>query len=323
MKYKDNLISIVIPVYNVEKYLKRCVDSILAQTYKNFEIILVDDESPDNCPQICDEYAKRYKNISVIHLKNLTPGASEARNTGIELAKGKYITFIDSDDYVHNSILEVLKTTLEDNKVSLSMCSYKKVDDSFSFKEGEFIKEETFVISDFSAMNLLVDDQTTSAVWGKLYDINLFKEVRFPIGKHNEDMFTTPLLYKKALQIATSSQELYFYNQEGESLCRSDFNINMLDMLDAINFWKKQTYSYYPKLTEKVDIHYFSTVLHKCQLIVKSKDKEIKSKYEKYKKEILINFNYIQKSKYLTRNNKIKLILLKLGLFSLFFKFKK
>ena len=323
MNSNDNLISIVVPVYKVEKYLRRCIDSILAQSYQNFEIILVDDESPDGCPQICDEYANLHENINVIHQKNLTPGASEARNAGIELAKGKYVIFIDSDDYVHNSMLEVLKTTLEDNKVSLSMCSYKKVDDLFNYTKGEFIKKNTCVISDFSAMNLLVDDQTTSAVWGKLYDINLFSEVSFPVGKHNEDMFTTPLLYKKALQIGMSSQELYYYNQEGESLCRSDFNVNMLDMLDAINFWKKQTHSYYPKLTEKVDIHYFSTVLLKCQLIVKSKDKIIKSKYEKYKKEILINFNYIQKSKYLTRNNKIKLILLKLGLFSLFFKFKK
>lgn len=323
MNSKDNLISIVVPVYRVEKYLRRCIDSILAQTHQNFEIILVDDESPDNCPQICDEYANQYENISVIHQKNLTPGASEARNTGIELAKGKYIAFIDGDDYVHSSILEVLKTTLEDNKVSLSMCSYKKVDDSFNDTEGEFIRKSTCVISDFSAMNLLVDDQTTSAVWGKLYDINLFSEVRFPVGKHNEDMFITPLLYKKALQIGMSSHELYYYNQEGESLCRSDFNLNMLDMLDAINFWKKQTHSHYPKLTEKVDIHYFSTVLDKCQLIVKSKDKAIKLKYKNYKKEILINSKYILGSKYSTRNNKIKVILLKFGLFRLVFRLKK
>ena len=320
MKYKDNLISVVVPVYNVEKYLKRCIDSILAQTYKNFEIILVDDESPDNCPQICDQYAKQYKNISVIHQNNLTPGASEARNTGIESAKGKYITFIDSDDYVHNSMLEVLMTTLEDNKVSLSMCSYKKVDDSFSFKEGEFIKDDTFVINDFNAMNLLVDDQTTSAVWGKLYNIDLFSQVRFPVGKHNEDMFITPLLYKKSLRIGMSSQKLYYYNQEGESLCRSEFNINMLDMIDAINFWRKEIKSHYPRLIEKVDIHYFSTLFSKCQLIVLSKDNEINSIYKVYKKEILSNFKYILGSKYTTRNNVLKLIFLKLGLFKFFFK---
>lgn len=323
MNKDGNLISIVVPVYKVEKYLKRCIDSILAQTYQNFEIILIDDESPDNCPQICDEYAKKYQNITVIHQKNQSPGASEARNTGIELSKGKYIIFIDSDDYVHKSMIEILFNSLMDNNLRMSMCSYKKVDNLFTDTEHIHLKNKLQLISDFDAMNLLIEDQTTSAVWGKLYDISLFNGVRFPIGKHNEDMFISPVLYLKAKEIAYNSIELYYYNQEGESLCRADFNINMIDMIDAIKTWQLQTKLYYPELIEKVDIHYFSNLLNKCQSMVKSDDDKIKSKFNKFKKEVLISFNYILKSKFTTRNNKIKVILLKLGLFGFIFSLKK
>ena len=320
MKKNGSLISVVVPVYKVEKYLKRCIDSILAQTYQNFEIILIDDESPDNCPQICDEYAKKYQNIKVIHQKNQSAGASEARNTGIKLSKGEYITFIDSDDYVHNSLLEVLINTLEDNKVNISMCSYNKIDDSFISKVDILDKKKIQRMSDYEAMNLLIEDQTTSAVWAKLYDINLFDGIRFPVGKHNEDMFISPILYLKAKQIAYNPMQLYHYNQEGESLCRADINLNMLDMVDAIKMWQLHTYSNYPKLTEKLDIHYFSTLLHKCQLIVISDKKLLKEKYDIYRIELLDNFKYIFISKHSTIYIKIKVLLMKIGLFDLVFK---
>jgi glycosyltransferase involved in cell wall biosynthesis len=311
-----HLISIVVPVYKVEKYLNRCIESILSQTYKNHELILVDDGSPDNCPSICDHYASKYENVIVIHKEN--SGVSSARNSGIEIAKGKYITFIDSDDYVHESFLEVLKTTLDANNVSMSMCSYKRVDDSI----GKIIldKNKVRVLDDSAAMEMLLNDQSKCAPWGKLYNINLFVGLRFPVGKIMEDMFVMPTLFEKAKFVAISSQELYCYNQEGASITRSTFNYNKLDMVDGTLFWKKHTELYYPELSEKASIHYFTTVINNCIPLSKTNNSYGFLKYEEYKNNILDNYNYIINSKYTTRNTKIKVIFMKFQLFRLFAK---
>lgn len=316
MNSTEHLISIVVPVYKVEKYLRRCIDSIISQTYTHFELILVDDGSPDDCPSICDDYVNKYKNIFVIHKENY--GVSAARNSGIEIAKGKFITFVDSDDYVHESFLEVLKTTLDANNVSLSMCSYKKVDDS-----GEktiLNKNKVRVLNDLAAMNMLLDDQSKCAPWGKLYDMDLFDNLQFPVGKIMEDMFVMPILFEMAKFIALSSQELYFYNQEGESITRSTFNYNKLDMVDGTLFWKKHTELYYPELSEKAGVHYFTTVINNSILLSKMNDSYGLLKYDEYKNNILDNYNYIMNSKYTTRNTKIKVFLMKFQLFRLFAK---
>lgn len=316
MNSSKHLVSIVVPVYKVEKYLPRCIESIISQTYSNFELILVDDGSPDNCPLICDEYAKKHKNIIVIHKKN--GGVSAARNSGIEIANGDSITFIDSDDFVHESFLKVLKTTLDVHKVSISMCSYKRVNDS----SQSIVLDENLVsmINDFEAMDMLLDDQSKCAPWGKLYEMHLFNNLRFPVGKIMEDMFVMPILFGKSKFVALSSQELYFYNQEGESITRSTFNYKKLDMVDGTLFWKKHTELYYPELSEKASIHYFTTVINNCIPLSKTNNSYGFLKYEEYKNNILDNYNYIINSKYTTRNTKIKVIFMKFQLFRLFAK---
>lgn len=316
MNGEEHLISIVVPVYKVEKYLCRCIESILLQTYKYYELILVDDGSPDGCPSICDDYANIYENIIVIHKENF--GVSAARNSGIEIAKGKYITFVDSDDYVHESFLEVLKATLDIHNVSMAMCSYRRVNDSYN--EKILVENNSRVINSFEAMDMLLDDQSKCAPWGKLYNMDLFDNLRFPIGKIMEDMFIMPIIFEKAKHLAVSSQELYCYNQEGESITRSTFNYNKLDMVEAASFWKSHTSLYYPELSDKAHIHYFTVAINNCMYLTKALDSYGKSKYYEYKTEILNNFNYIIKSKYTTRNTKIKLILLKLQLFRFFFR---
>lgn len=125
------LISVIVPVYRVEKYLDTCVKSILTQTYKNFELILVDDGSPDNCPALCDKYAEIYKNIRVIHKEN--GGLSDARNIGVTMAKGEYVTFIDSDDYVHPLYLEMLLNGIRNTKADFSVGDIKVI-----FEEQNF-----------------------------------------------------------------------------------------------------------------------------------------------------------------------------------------
>lgn len=320
MSNKEDLISVIVPVYKVEKYLDRCVTSILNQSYKNFEIILVDDESPDNCPKMCDDYALRYENIIVIHLKNSGIGVSGARNAGIERAKGKFITFIDSDDFAHHELLTILKKAIDSvPQVQLSMCSYKRAFDLP--KELEPVNNTGVeLINDMKAMDMLITDQTRSAVWGKLYARDLFDEIRFPVGRHNEDMFVMPLIFQKAKRITVAPQELYFYFQDSESLCRSTFNYNMLDMIEAISLWKEHVALNYPELLEKVNSHYFSSIINSCQYLVNKKDEYGIKKFDNFESILLDNYNRVLTSKFITKNNKIKTILIRLGLFRIFFR---
>lgn len=317
MNNTENLISVVVPVYKVENYLNRCIDSILHQSYENIELILIDDGSPDNCPVICDSYANEYDFIKVIHKEN--EGVSAARNSGIEIAKGNYIAFVDSDDYIHTDYLTTLIYMLRRSDAKISMCSYKKVID---YEENVIISNSDFmIISDLLAMDMLLNDQSKCAPWGKLYNINLFKEIRFPKGKIMEDMFVMPLLFMKADTIAISTAQLYFYNQEGESITRSSFNYNKLDIVEAALSWKKHTEINYPSLFEKASMHYYATVIDNCIYLSQVTDDYGISIYNKYKMELMCNYNNIIKSKYSSKATKIKVVLLKYGLFRLFFKF--
>lgn len=316
MKKSEDLISVVVPVYKVEDYLNRCIDSILSQTHKNIELILINDGSPDNSPAICDAYASENSCVKVIHKEN--EGVSAARNKGIETAKGNYIVFIDSDDYIHTGYLSTLMFMLSNSEAQLSVCGYKKVFDSKVDKIK--VSNDFEIISDLLAMNMLLNDQSKCAPWGKLYNINLFKEVRFPEGKIMEDMFVMPLLFKKAKLIAISTEELYYYNQEGESITRSSFNYKKLDIVEGALSWKNYTEINYPTLFEKASLHYYATVIDNCIYLSKVKDDYGISIYKKYKKEIISNYNTILKSKYVSKRTKIKVILLKYGFFRLFFK---
>ena len=317
MKKKYHLISIIVPVYKVEKYLDRCVQSLINQTYQEIEIILINDGSPDKCPQICDEYAKDFNNIRVIHQKNL--GLSAARNAGIDIANGKYLTFVDSDDYIHNKFLEILKKHIDKYSVLLSMSSYSKVNDlTADLGEINTKTKQLKVYNDSQAMDMLLNDQSICTAWGKLYHKDLFKDIRYPLNKLMEDMFVIPELFKNAKLIAMDNQPLYFYNQEGVSITRSDFNYKKMDLIEATKLWRNQTELNYPLLVEKASMHYFATILNILQPLSNMKDKFGISKYQFYKKEILVNYKQIIKSKFTTRNNKIKLILIKLDLFKLF-----
>jgi len=184
------LISVIVPVYKVEMWLRRCIDSILAQTFSDFELILVDDGSPDNCPQICDEYARRDSRVKVIHQKN--GGLSAARNTGLDITRGKYITFVDSDDWIDSDFLEVLFRNIVEHDAQICQCNFR-----FSFEDGtaEIPSRNTAEISFLNksaAIHSLFDYDWNGfyiPVWGKLYSSTLFKNVRFKPGRIHEDNF--------------------------------------------------------------------------------------------------------------------------------------
>ena len=179
------LVSVIVPIYMVEKYICECVNSIILQSYKNLEIILVDDGSPDRCPEICDEYAKQDSRIKVIHKPN--GGLSDARNAGIEIAEGEYLSFVDSDDVIHHEMIEVLMQPLIENKeLKMSACQCLYFNDGDIFDTTQEIKP--MVIIDY---NVFFTKKLWVTAWGKIYKKELFREIKYPVGRIHEDEFIT------------------------------------------------------------------------------------------------------------------------------------
>ena len=212
-------ISVIVPIYNVEKYLKRCIDSILNSTYNNLEIILVDDGSTDSCPKICDEYKKIDTRIKVIHKTN--GGLSDARNKGLDIATGDFISFIDSDDYINSNMLSYLAKPLIENECDISVCDFEIFYGDSLENEMQYsdINDYNFYSSK-EVLRLLLDGKKSHGdyAWNKLYKKYLFKEVRYPIGKKMEDIGTTYKLYYYSNKIAISNKKLYYYFQRKDSI---------------------------------------------------------------------------------------------------------
>lgn len=239
----DALISVIIPVYRVEAYLHRCMDSVLAQTYENMEIILVDDGSDDGCPAICDAYAEQDGRVRVIHQKNA--GLSGARNTGIEAAKGSYLAFVDSDDYLASDFLARLYEACVKTGSDMSVCRWEYV-------KGEAIPEkgsgETRIFTGRQMLaNLYIPDGAYFVVaWNKLYKRELFETIRYPLGRIHEDEATTYRIYHQVKQAAYVDASLYGYFVTPSSITRG-FNPKRLDWVKAgverLDFLEQHGYS--------------------------------------------------------------------------------
>ncbi|MBR6171949.1 MAG: glycosyltransferase family 2 protein [Eubacterium sp.] len=183
------MITIIVPVYKTEQYLRRCVDSIIEQSYTNIEILLVDDGSPDSCPKICDEYASKDKRIIVLHKEN--GGLSSARNAGLDNCHGKYVAFVDSDDFVHQRYIEFLFQAVKLSNSEMSMCDLE-----YTYLRNDKMKKRTVMFSNDimsdkeAALGYLKNDgQKYICPCNKLYSIDLFDNLRFPIGKLSEDAY--------------------------------------------------------------------------------------------------------------------------------------
>ena len=212
------LVSVIIPVYKVEPYLRRCLDSIVGQTYRNLEIILVDDGSPDGCPAICDEYAAKDSRIVVVHKEN--GGLSDARNAGLDIAKGEYISFIDSDDWVADIYIEALWKALEFHHAELAVGNYHKTAVSYIPKIADFSYENCEVLTPIQATGKLWSKLTVTFVtsWGKLIKTSLLKDIRFPKGLIHEDEYTTYKILYHSPKTVFLDLPLYLYFQRTDSI---------------------------------------------------------------------------------------------------------
>ena len=234
MKNEQPLISVIVPVYNVEKYLPACLESLRAQTWKNLEIILVDDGSTDGCPAICDAAAAQDARIRVVHQKN--GGLSAARNAGVDAARGAWIGFVDSDDFVAPEMLETLYHAAAGQQAQMAVCPYVYVT-----PEGRplprtcpITKDE--VLTREEALNRLSISQNWYYVTAtnRLYRRNLFDRVRFPVGKIHEDEWTAHRFYAQCERVAVVAKPLYYYVQREGSIMRQESFRKRMDGVEGI-----------------------------------------------------------------------------------------
>lgn len=238
------LISVIIPVYNTEKYLSKCVDSFINQTYKNLEIILVDDGSTDSSPLICDKYKQRDNRIVVIHKEN--GGSSHARNVGIDISSGSLITFFDSDDFVDEDYVQYLYDLKKNANAELSVCAYNITDEegnilfTVNSKKDELLTKERFF------KKMLNEEGITVSPCFKLYNRSLFDTIRFPLDKLYEDNGTTYKVVDKIEEyIAFGNKAKGYYVIRSNSNMRSSFSLKKLDMIELTD-----------EMCDYLDVHY-------------------------------------------------------------------
>ena len=312
-KESQDLISVIIPIYNVEQYLDRCIDSVKKQTYTNLEIILVDDGSPDNCGKMCDEYAEDDKRIKVIHKEN--GGLSDARNAGIEIATGEYITFIDSDDYVSLDYVEYMYKLLKDAGAKLSICGVMDVWKNTNIENEDSKKITEYKLSPKEAFeNLLFDKGIEICAYAKLYHKSLWEKERFPKGKVYEDTAIMYKIFDQAEIICFGSKKCYYYIARVGSISKQKgYNKNEEDYINHTTQMLEYIEKKYPELQTAVHRFDLYAKFRILRMLVYTKPRN--KKMEKYcingikenKKEVFFNKNT-------PRRDKIAILLLNLGL---------
>jgi len=279
----DILVSIIVPIYKVEKYLNQCVESIVNQTYTNLEIILVDDGSPDSCGAICDEWAQKDTRIKVIHQENR--GLSGARNTGIEHSNGQYLMFVDSDDYVVPEYVERLFCSIVMNQADMAMCGFFYLSTANCLIEKPLSCERE-VLGKIDALlgleRVWEEKELYIVVWNKLYSRKLWETTRFKEGVLREDEFVMPKLYEKCNCIAIENECLYVYRRREASITAEKNEIFCMTEIDYMMEREKV----YQKIGAKEllimhQIHLYS-VYDNLGMRELDKKKEIQRKIRKY-----------------------------------------
>ena len=235
MPCEKPLLSIIVPVYDVERYLPKCIDFILAQTFTDFELILVEDGSPDDCPALCDAAAAKDTRIRVIHQKN--GGLSAARNAGLDAARGEWIGFVDSDDYIAPEMYEALYKAVQSTGADLALCDYAEVDETGAPCPPMHISLAEQV---FTGQELLKNatDTMIQPAWNKLYRRAIFAQLRYPEGKLNEDLFLIPEVCLQIQKAVVVPKALYYYVQRGGSIMNGSKTLRHFDAAEAAQrYW--------------------------------------------------------------------------------------
>lgn len=322
MKTGEMLISIVVPIYGVEKYIAACIDSILAQSYRHFELILVDDGSPDKAGEICEQYLKVDSRVIVLHKNN--GGLSDARNYGLKYASGEYITFIDSDDLVERDFIKTLVDLVVEQNADISCVnSYTTY-------------ERTLRNNTSAGSNILVLDGSDAlehglfrkgfgiSAWGKLYKRELFNDIEFPKGKLYEDIQTVPFLFLKCNKIASSSAQLYLWYQRKDSIMHMKVDEKHLCFFDDLRVTMDKLLKINIKLEDALICRYcedtFATIIDRLVY-----DDEYSEKIKIVKKKAIDIWRKGLKKPCLSKKRKVqlRLIIFNSNLYRILYKIAK
>ncbi|MEI6578764.1 MAG: glycosyltransferase family 2 protein [Eubacteriales bacterium] len=307
-------VSVIIPIYNVEPYLRRCVDSVLVQTLSELEIILVDDGSPDGCPSICDEYAGRDSRIKVLH--KINGGLSSARNAGLDAATGDFIAFVDSDDYIAPEMVKKLLNALqeEEEEADISICGIQRVNEFYA----PIGKTDTYCFQLLTGMQALDKLFTNDYVYftvacNKLFKRFLFSSYRFPVGKLFEDGYAAFRYYFASKTVVCLPNCFYFYLTRSNSITTSSISLKNLDGLDAevdsINFLKEKGVF---ELLAKAQIKYVGAIIFNLKRY-NLKKSDVQIKFREIHRDFSRLFTGIIKNPLLSKKEKLLLTIFRIS----------
>jgi len=295
----EELISVIVPVYNVARYLNKCMKSIVNQTYKNLEIILINDGSTDNSGEICDEWKERDRRIKVMHKENT--GVADTRNVGVERSVGRYITFVDSDDYIDEDFIENLYTYLVENNTDIVTSGHYKetfLDSKKLYSKNSYVENPEEILR-----SLLMRDDIYICVWATLFKRELFEEVKFPKGKICEDFAVIYKLYDKAERIGHISKCGYHYIQRQDSIMHQKYSkdkLIVIDIAEEVLEFVKEKYPRLVECAEKLLIKYFE------ECIILSQKNGLYEECEELRKKLRNIIKMVFKNKKLTLCTKIR-----------------
>lgn len=301
-------ISVIVPVYNCEKYLEKCINSILSQTFDDLELILINDGSSDNSGKICDEFKEKDSRVKIVHQKNM--GVSVARNVGLDVSEGKYIGFIDGDDYIESDMYEFLYNNIKKNEAEVAICGIANI-----FMKNNGSEKLTRQTSDFSGAKILNGEEAFSESLkskifsvnpvNKLFDKKLFDGERFPEGKISEDAFLIPKVLLKANKVVCSSDIKYYYIRHENSITTSNFFDKDWNVTEAYLNHLNTVKKHYPKLIKEAEFRHIWSYTYVLDKMIVSKNKVSKSDYDKALKFIRKNIFKIIFNPYFSLKRKI------------------
>lgn len=305
------LISVIVPAYNVEKFIGKCIDSILRQSFKDFEVLLIDDGAKDSTPEICDACAKKDSRIKVYHKEN--GGLSDARNYGIDRMQGKYVTFIDSDDYVDSGYFEYLYGLItEEEDIQIAICGKKSVrEDENASPDPETFHE--IITGERAVQKMLCGHGSGHSAWGKLYSANLWKTVRYPKGKIYEDYATTYRVMALVDKAAWGNAAMYFYVQHIESIMHQKCSRRSLSLVDIADEETEFIVKKWPALKQEALARKVTSELKCLQNILNAKNEEFDDYKQKIVEDVRRHKGELLASKKVALKTKIKIIALLLG----------
>lgn len=310
-------ISVVVPIYNVEEYLPKCIESLLNQTYEDLEIILVDDGGKDNCPSICEAYAEKDNRIKVIHKEN--GGLSDARNAGTAVATGAYIAYVDSDDFIKSDMYEKMLARMRETNADIAICNFRRVKvDGTPVEEGnQYMSVEDRVYDSKEAVAHLCGENYEYWVtaWNRLYKAEIAKTVEFPKGKIHEDEFTAHLFYDKAEKIVGLSEPFYQYVIRENSIMTRKYSVKNLAYVEALNHRIHYCVKADMIGIAQAFLRWMAKYLVKVEEDLNMKDAETKQRYKACRNLFWQTYGELSKQNKIDKKTKLAAIMLRMPKF--------